>query len=333
MLRTGLSFSEISTRSDQAFSVEDGKNGIELLANVYFSRKPANLGEIDTKESTFTVNRSPDGRISIAQFVDGYLAAHAEIVEHFVNVDFAEKQMVSTDVSVSSVTDNAVEFRITTNVGESLPMSHPSRDCQDYFAAGEEFYSGAVSGQNGPCDGSDLNSSENGTTKLEGAANQLFLEAAEQSAPADIHSLEFAGFVMINGQTDLQDELFVGFDYPYPNAEATNMDGYRDFKLWSNTFDPDFNDCIESEDMNFYLCNMFSLATYSSNRPSGRLPVYAQLYFDLGLTCDCGQSTSHDMEVFYGIPMYVDNGSGGGYTNPDEVLMSDMIDVIFNPVP
>lgn len=277
------------------------------------------------------MNRSANGSISTAQFVDGYVAAHAKIVEHFVGVNFAEKQMVSTDVSIASVTDAAVEFKITTNVGESLPAAHPSRDCQDYFAPGEDYYSGAVSGQNGPCDGSDLNSAENGTTKLEAAANELFLNAAEASAPADDFSVEFAGFVMINGQIDLQDELFVGFDYPYPNSNESDMDGYRDFFLWSNTFDPDFEDCIDNEDMNFHLCNMFSLATYSPSRPFGQLPVYAQLYFDLGLTCDCGQSTSHDMEVFYGTPMYIDNGNGGGYTNPDEVLISDMIDVIFLP--
>lgn len=53
ILRAGLSSSEIAVRSEEALTVEDGKNGIELMANVYFSRKPANLGRVDTKENTF----------------------------------------------------------------------------------------------------------------------------------------------------------------------------------------------------------------------------------------------------------------------------------------
>jgi hypothetical protein len=332
VLRRGLSSSEISVRSEEEFSVEDGKNGIEMVANVYFSRKPANLGRIDTKENTFIVNRSSNGSISTAHFVDGYIAAHAKIVEHFIDVDFTEKQMVSTDVSIASVTDAAVEFKITTNVGESLPTAHPSRDCQDYFAPGEDYFSGAVPGQNGPCDGSDLNSAMNGTTKLTDAANQLFLDAAEQSAPSDLNGVNFLGFVEIGqGEGELEQSNVSAFDLLNPDDDIL-MDGTRDYLLWSNTFSqtspPD--DCIVSEDMNWYLCNMFGLATYSPDlRPQGKLPVYLRLLFD-GAGCGGCPLTAHDMRVFYGTPFYSEV-TGGGYTDPSEILMPDEVAEIAFP--
>ena len=191
-----------------------------------------------------------------------------------------------------------------------------------------------MSGQNGPCDGNNLNSAESGTTKLERAANELFLNAAEASAPSDLNGVTFLGFVEIEqGEGELEQSSVSAFEVLNQDDDVP-MDGIRDYLLWSNTFSQTSppNDCIVSEDMNWYLCNMLSLATYSSDlRPQGKLPVYVELSFDFALCGEGCNTSSHIMDVFYGTPFYSEGSGGGGYTNPSEILLPGEVDEIAFP--
>jgi len=296
--------------------LEDAKDGIELLSNVYYANSPEYRGKTTRFESSFTVQLVAPAAVSVSGFMAGYLSAHAELTAAFVQADYTNKQIGLVDIGVSEVNTTEATFSIKTTVVEVTTNPVPGRGCATYFAEDEDFLDGTAGDGNGPCDYSDPFADYNSMTKTEDALNDLFTQGAEQSAPAGL-PVRFTGFVDIDGSTDFEDALISGFEFPNPD-DTDPEDGYRDLLFWTAALSsPIYDPCVDNTDINWFTCNMYNIAYYSYHRPAGKIPASVVVFMDAALCPECTYYT-HAMDVTYGTPFYTETSTGGGYTNPTD---------------
>jgi hypothetical protein len=222
-------------------------------------------------DSAFTTLAVENGQVDMAAVTTAYNQLLDSIRQHYYGLTATDKQFVFANVELipTGLKTSEVTLKVTSGVGEASTVSPLN------FGPGDNWIWGWDQGK---CDGTSVG--QDATDKFEQKINLRI------AAPANSYFDNFTTILYVNA-------------HDFPNPDIYDPHPYM---MYTGS---DFSDCIEWEDMNFYLAGQVHIL-FTQMRPSGKLLISYDIHEEL-----FGSGYLHCIEnIRYGQPFSRPPGGG-----------------------
>lgn len=259
---------------------------LEGCLNETFARASDSIGIIweDSTLLEIPVTALPAGELVLYSDINqAYLTLVNQLSEHYYSIE-TEKQLLFVNIELIEVHQESIVIQMKDYVAEKPEPPNPQYI--PTFGPGDDWIWGLEAGK---CN--------NGGYLGEDASTQLKAKANILGYGSNVFWLD----IYTTPEIWPLDVLIQGYQNPY---------GYTNSRLYdhSSTMEPEFDDCLTSNQMNYYLNNLRIVGVMY--KPIGKSIMNYDIWYDL--STDEGWDHLHLAKISYGIPVMV-------IENPEEL--------------
>jgi hypothetical protein len=298
-------------KSADGYTIPDLKQNIEALANLSFSRTLSNIQDVTVRRDSFEVTTIMD-EVSLEDARSAYMDTYEALLTHFRMVKREDKQVLLVKLSLGDASPSSQKFYVTTQIGQTT-RAKSMIDCSNYFNTG--YMVGWPVTVSGTCNDSgspngNLSGSVDADTELDRALATIISSDINLDVPGNAPC--FVGWLEVSSGQDPSWETPLDWDpiyfnYPNPDDDVLN-DSYRDYLVYTSLpgQENDWDQCLETNDMNWYLCNYVDIVR-SVPVPSSMALVSAGVNYTCATLCYPEQ---HFVTPYFGTPLFTSNCGG-----------------------
>lgn len=276
------------TKSNETLTVDEALWNLEATMNYTYGEAEIQLNEVNHKKFNIQIPVNADGQVSITDASAAYDEILEQVRAHYHGIQSDEKNLVMVNLErvENQRTSGMVEFEVTSAVNDKQLPGSLNFGVNDHWHYGEREW-----GDGGYCDGLYVNQNKDSDAALE--------------IQKKVHMRKG----VLSGRYYYTDETIISktpYEYRNHNDIPVELDNVKDYLLYCSDYnEPNFEDCLSPELMNFYLWGTEWVVYHYTNetnpgaRPEGKSFISIEMHGSVGITGS--DDYLHLADINYGI--------------------------------